>query len=180
MKVTTHYELPRFPTDTPVRELLFRQIGKVTCGMLVKRENKGSGGIADLIVGVNIDSYCWYQGMKFFSLFPQKAVLQPDVVCWVTACSWGGRVGHWYPGIGWTYPQLQPLMQIQQELVSLSWEAVWFASIYASFRERLIVIQGNMIRKRKNIIYDAFYLSEGELMGFHLNKSLRSSTGSQE
>ena len=25
-----------------------------------------------------------------------------------------------------------------------------------------------------------FYLSEGELMGFHLNKSLRSSTGSQE
>ena len=57
---------------------------------------------------------------------------------------------------------------------------MWFASVYASFRERLIVIQGNMIRKRKNIIYDAFYLSEGELMGFHLNKCLTSSTGSQE
>ena len=58
MKVTTHYELPRFPTDTPVRESLFRQIGKVTWGMLVKRENKGSGGLADVIEGVNIDS-CW-------------------------------------------------------------------------------------------------------------------------
>ena len=55
MKVTTHYELPRFPTDTPVRELLFRQIGKVTCGMLVKRENKGSGGIADVIKTVVAD-----------------------------------------------------------------------------------------------------------------------------
>ena len=58
MEVTVRCELPRFPTDTPVRESLFRQIGKVTWGMLVKRENKGSGGIADLIVGVNIDSYC--------------------------------------------------------------------------------------------------------------------------
>ena len=58
MKVTAYCELPRFPTDTPVRELLFRQIGKVTCGMLVKRENKGSGGIADVTEGVNIDSCC--------------------------------------------------------------------------------------------------------------------------
>ena len=58
MKVSPHHELSRFPTDTLVRGLLFRQIGKVTWGMLVKRENKGSGGIADLIVGVNIDSYC--------------------------------------------------------------------------------------------------------------------------
>jgi len=43
-------------------------------------------------------------------------------------------------------------MQIQQGLVRLSREAVWFASIYASFRERLIAIQGDRIRKRKNII----------------------------
>ena len=120
--------------------------------MLVKRENKGSGGIADLIVGVNTDRCCWYQSMKFFSLFPQKAAPQPDVVRWVTACSWGGRMGHWYPGIGWTYSQLPPLMQIQQGLVSLSWEAVWFASVYVSFRERLIVVWGDMIWKRRNII----------------------------
>ena len=58
MKVTPHHELYRFPTDTPVRELLFRQIGKVTWGMLVKRENKGSGEIADVIEGVNTDSCC--------------------------------------------------------------------------------------------------------------------------
>ena len=43
-------------------------------------------------------------------------------------------------------------MQIQQGLVRLSREAVWFASVYASFRERLIAIQGDMIRKGKNII----------------------------
>ena len=58
MKVTAHCELPRFPTDTPGKESLFRQIGKVTWGMLVKRENKGSGGIADIIEGVVIDSCC--------------------------------------------------------------------------------------------------------------------------
>ena len=56
MRVTPHHELSRFPTDAPVRESLFRQIGKVTWGMLVKREIKGSGGIADVITGVNIDS----------------------------------------------------------------------------------------------------------------------------
>ena len=43
-------------------------------------------------------------------------------------------------------------MLIQQGLVRVSQEAVWFASIYASFRERLIAIQGGMIRKRWNII----------------------------
>ena len=58
MKLTPYHELSRFPTDTPVKESLFRQIGKVTWGMLVKRENKGSGGIADVIMGVNIDSWC--------------------------------------------------------------------------------------------------------------------------
>ena len=119
--------------------------------MLVKRENKGSGGIADVIEGVNRDSCCWYQGMKFSSPFSQKAILQPDGVCWVTAHSSAWRVGHWYPGIGWTYPQLLPLMQIQHGLVRLSWEAVWFASVYASFRERSIAIQEDMVRKRKNI-----------------------------
>ena len=129
--------------------------------MLVKRENKGSGGIADIIEEVNIDSCCWYQGMKFFSPFSQKAIPRPDGVCWVTACSSAGRVGHWYPGIGWTYPQLLPLMQIQQGLIRLSREAVWFASVYASFRERLIAIQGDMIRNRKNIIWCIFtYLRE--------------------
>ena len=56
VKVTPHCELSRFPTDTPVRESLFRQIGMVTWGMLVKRENKGSGGIADVIEEVNTDS----------------------------------------------------------------------------------------------------------------------------
>ena len=54
MKVTPHRELSRFPTDTPVRKSLFRQIGKGIWGMLVKRENKGSGGIADVIMGVNM------------------------------------------------------------------------------------------------------------------------------
>ena len=43
-------------------------------------------------------------------------------------------------------------MLIQQGLVRVSQEAVWFASIYASFRERLIVIQGDLIWKRRNII----------------------------
>ena len=55
MEVTVRCELPRFPTDTPVRESLFRQIGKVTWGMLVKKENKGSGGIADVIKTVVAD-----------------------------------------------------------------------------------------------------------------------------
>ena len=43
-------------------------------------------------------------------------------------------------------------MQIHQELISLSLEAVWFASICASFRERLIVVQRDMVWKRRNII----------------------------
>ena len=60
LKVTPHCELSRFPTDTPVEESLLRQIGKVTWGMLVKRENKGLSGIADAIMGVSKDSCCWY------------------------------------------------------------------------------------------------------------------------
>ena len=55
MKVTAHCELPRFPSDIPVRESLSGQIGKVTWGMLVKKENKGSGGIADVIKTVVAD-----------------------------------------------------------------------------------------------------------------------------
>ena len=58
LTVTPHHELSRFSTDSPVRESLFRQIGKVTWGMLVKRENKGLGGIADVIMGVNTDNCC--------------------------------------------------------------------------------------------------------------------------
>jgi len=46
---------------------------------------------------------------------------------------------------------------------------VWFASVYASSRERLIAVQGDMIRKRRNII-GCIYLSEGDLMVFLLNK----------
>ena len=57
MKVTPHQELSRFLIDTPVQESLLRQIGKVTWGLLVKRENKGLAGIADIIMGVNTDSY---------------------------------------------------------------------------------------------------------------------------
>ena len=48
----------RHCTDTPARESLLKQMGKVTWGMLVKREKKGLGGIADVIVGGNIDSCC--------------------------------------------------------------------------------------------------------------------------
>ena len=34
----------------------------------------------------------------------------------------------------------------------MSQEAVRFASVYASFREKLIAVQGDMIRKRRDII----------------------------
>ena len=139
MKLTPYHELSRFPTDIPVRESLFRQIGKVTWGMLVKRENKGSGGIADVIMGVNIDSWCWYQGMKSPPLpFSQKAIPWPDGCAgWQHVAGLEGWA-IWYPGTGGIYPQLLLLMQIQQGLVRLSREAVQFASVCASFRETLI------------------------------------------
>ena len=43
-------------------------------------------------------------------------------------------------------------LDLQHGLVRLNQEAVWFASVYASFRERLTAIQGDMIRKRRDII----------------------------
>ena len=71
VKVTTPCELPTFPTDTPVRESLFRQIGKVTWGMLVKRENKGSGGIADVTKWVKIEFLLIPGHEVFFPFFPK-------------------------------------------------------------------------------------------------------------
>ena len=63
-------------------------------------------------------------------------------------------------------------MQIQQGAVTLSQEAVWFSSIYASLREKLIAVQEGMIRKRRNVIR-CIDLPEGDLMVFHVNSSLQ-------
>ena len=67
-------------------------------------------------------------------------------------------------------------MHLQQGVVRLSREAVWFTSVYTSLRETLIVVQGGIIRKKWDIIGYIFTC----LMVFCLYKSLRSSVGSQE
>ena len=67
-------------------------------------------------------------------------------------------------------------MQIQQGAVTLSQEAVWFSSVYASLREKLIAVQEGMIRKRRNIIrcIDLPERFDG------VSPEQQSSTGSQE